>query len=137
MSPLSSPPGRAHILLVEDDDDIRETFAELLEEEGYSVATASDGREALIVLESGALLPDLILLDLMMPNMNGFQFREEQLKHPAYARIPVAVISADVMAKEKVEKLLVSRFIRKPVQLQPLLAVVESMIARPKAPPER
>src|SRR5690606_13804277 len=87
-----------HILVVEDDQDIRESVVEILEDEGHRVSAAADGREALERLQRAQPRPDLILLDLMMPVMNGFQFREEQLKRPELAGIPVVVDTPDVPA---------------------------------------
>ena len=80
------------VLIIEDDTPIRECIAEVLEMEGDSVAQASDGREGL--LEAGEHHPNLILLDLMMPNMNGLQFRAAQNGDAALADIPVIVMSA-------------------------------------------
>src|SRR5688572_13333187 len=85
---------RRTILLVDDDNDIRETYGEVLVDEGYQVVLARDGLEALEYLEGTATLPDLILLDLMMPRMDGNQFRGRQLETPRLADIPVVVISA-------------------------------------------
>jgi CheY-like chemotaxis protein len=82
----------ARVLIVEDDRDIRESLALVLEGEGYDVACASDGREGL--LEARRDHPDLILLDLMMPNMDGWQFRDEQKRDAAIRDIPVVVVSA-------------------------------------------
>src|SRR5512140_1028000 len=72
---------QAQILLVEDDPDGRACMSALLELEGYTVVTAVDGAEALERLRNG-LQPGLIVLDLMMPGMDGFQFRREQLQDP-------------------------------------------------------
>lgn len=86
--------GSAHrILLVDDDPDIRETLSEFLSDEGYDVASAGNGREALQALR-GAPPPCVILLDLSMPVMDGFEFRAEQLKDAAIAGIPVVVVTA-------------------------------------------
>lgn len=124
----------AHILLVEDDRDIRESVTEVLEDEGYVVTAAADGREALLLLQSASPPPGLILLDLMMPVMSGYQFREEQLKLPAYAAIPVLIVTADVNARGKVESLKAAGFMQKPVKIQPLLNLVEQLLAAPAAP---
>jgi CheY-like chemotaxis protein len=114
------------ILLVEDDADIRQTIGEVLEEEGYLVTTASDGREALEKLESGPL-PHLIVLDLMMPGMDGVQFRAEQIKRRACAAIPLLVLSADTHTHELARDL-GAECLRKPVDLADLLAAVQRSV---------
>ena len=85
-------PGR-RILLVEDDELLRGAMKMLLEWEGYRVDCAADGREALDYLRGGGR-PALILLDVMLPVLDGAQFREEQRRDPALAGVPVVVISA-------------------------------------------
>jgi CheY-like chemotaxis protein len=123
-------PDRPLILVVEDDSDIRESVVEVLEDEGYRVLSAADGRQALSVLTSLPEAPALILLDLMMPIMNGFQFREEQLKTPALAAVPVVVVTADVNAKNKADQLRAAAFVQKPLKIQTLLDIIESHLAR-------
>lgn len=81
------------IMIVDDDPDIRETLSLLLEAEGHDVACAANGKEALEKLREG-VRPCLILLDLMMPVMDGFQFRAEQQRDAALAPIPVVAITA-------------------------------------------
>jgi CheY-like chemotaxis protein len=81
------------ILVVDDDTDLRETLGELLIEEGYDARLFENGRAALDFLRDGGD-PRLILLDLMMPEMNGWQFREEQLKDARLREIPVVVMTA-------------------------------------------
>jgi CheY-like chemotaxis protein len=89
-----------HVLVVDDDPDICAVLRAVLETFGYYVELARDGAEALKKLRRGDA-PCLILLDLMMPGMNGFEFRNEQLRDPTLASIPVVVISGagDVAAK--------------------------------------
>jgi CheY-like chemotaxis protein len=123
----------AHILVVEDDRDIRDAVVEVLEEEGYGVSTAGDGAQALRVLSEAQPKPDLILLDLMMPNMNGFEFRERQLRDAEHARIPVAVITADGQATAKAEQLRADGLVKKPLRIKPLLDVVERLLAEHRA----
>jgi CheY-like chemotaxis protein len=81
------------VLVVDDDDPIRETLCELLTEEGYDVHHAADGRQALDRLRTG-LRPCVILLDLMMPVMDGASFRAAQLEDPALKGIPVVLVTA-------------------------------------------
>lgn len=80
------------VLIVEDDAALRESMAEILVDAGYAVFEARDGRQGLE--EAGAHRPDLILLDLMMPTMDGWQFRTVQQQVPELASIPVIVMSA-------------------------------------------
>jgi CheY-like chemotaxis protein len=80
------------LLLVEDDADCRGAIADALSSEGYRVRSAADGGEALALLAEGPL-PDAILLDLAMPNMTGWQFRDLQKRQPDLARIPVLVMT--------------------------------------------
>ena len=121
---------QAHILVVEDDRDIRDSVVEILEDEGYAVSDAGGGQEALDRLASGPARPDLILLDLMMPGMNGFQFREEQLKSEEYGQIPVVIITADSTAQERVGPLQAAAFLRKPIKIQPLLNTIKQTLER-------
>jgi two-component system, chemotaxis family, chemotaxis protein CheY len=81
------------ILVIDDDDDLRGVVADSLEEAGYRVQTAVHGRDALTQMLDG-LFPDLILLDLLMPEMNGWALMAELKARPALAAIPVVVVSA-------------------------------------------
>lgn len=116
----------APVLVVEDDPDQRDAVALALESEGYAVVTASTGLEALELLGVGPL-PCLILLDLMMPEMDGVQFRGEQLKSETLAQIPVVVLSAFGQAT-RAKYLRVAEYLRKPVALDRLLTVVERIV---------
>jgi CheY-like chemotaxis protein len=120
----------AHLLVVEDDPDIRESLVEVLQDEGYRVSAAGDGQQALDVLEAASESPALILLDLMMPVMNGFQFREAQLARAEWAAIPVLVITADANAKAKAGSLKAAGLLQKPLKIQPLLDLIAQLIAR-------
>jgi len=82
------------VFIVDDDRDIRETLAEVLEEKGFEVITAKNGSEALKILRGMATSPSVILLDLMMPVMDGYKFLEERREDPRIASIPVAIITA-------------------------------------------
>lgn len=117
---------RPTVLVVDDDRDIRESLCEVLEQEGYRVVSAGNGLEALGYLESARELPALILLDLMMPVMNGFQFRIAQKKNLAWSGIPVIVVTATSRA-ETVSTMDMEGvgFLRKPIELRTLLALIE------------
>lgn len=81
------------VLVVEDDADVRGALAELLTGEGYQVTTTADGGEALDTLHGG-LRPAVIVLDLMMPNVDGWDFRRAQLEDPSLAQLPVVLLTA-------------------------------------------
>jgi CheY-like chemotaxis protein len=116
---------RGVVLVVEDDPDIRDTIAQILQEEGYQVRAASNGQEALKLLEAGPV-PKLILLDLMMPVMDGWLFRAEQQKMaPPISEVPVVVLSADGNVRQQAVKLKANGALRKPVGIDVLLATVE------------
>ncbi len=110
-------------MIVEDDFEIREILRELLEEAGYLVMWAANGMEALARLRIGRA-PRVILLDLMMPVMDGLEFRTAQRRDPALAAIPVVVISADHGMDQKVCDMQVDEYLPKPFELRTLLATV-------------
>jgi two-component system chemotaxis response regulator CheY len=114
------------ILLVEDDIDVREALAEALSDQGYAVETAVDGLQALERLRGGAR-PGVILLDLMMPRMDGVEFRMVQRADPALAHLPVVLLSADARMDEKARLLDVQGAICKPIDLAQLTAAIERL----------
>src|ERR1700733_13792148 len=99
MMPRTSAP---IVLVVDDDHDIRGTLSQVLEDEGYSTAAASDGREALRLLRAG-LRPCIIFLDLSMPGMDGWDFRADQMADPDLRTIPVVVITAAGFRAETIQ----------------------------------
>lgn len=111
------------ILLIEDDSDLADALAEILIMEGYRVVYACDGMTALALLAE-ADLPDLILLDLMMPKMSGWEFREAQMRDGRLAQIPVVVLSA---TGERARPIDAARILRKPVTVDALLAMVKEV----------
>lgn len=113
------------ILLVEDDVDIADAISTCLEDHGYRIVVAANGRDAMEKLRQSAVLPGLILLDLMMPVMDGWQFRAAQTAEAAFAAIPVVLLSAHVNVREAAEKMAVAGWLKKPVDLTTLLEVVE------------
>ena len=85
---------RKLVLIVDDDPDIREILAETLEVRGFDVVTAANGEDALTVLRDISVRPSVILLDLMMPIMDGYGFLERWRRDPALALIPLAIVTA-------------------------------------------
>ena len=109
------------ILVVEDEQDIREAVSDLLEMEGYAVATACNGQEALRVLD-GPADPCLILLDVMMPVMDGHAFMERLRADDAHQHIPVVITSASPQVPEGARA-----HLRKPYELHRLLDVISEL----------
>ncbi len=109
------------VLIVEDDEAIRETLRLSLELEGYQVSTASNGQEAIDTL-SGEEAPCVILLDLMMPVMNGWEFIEYTQKDPRLSRIPVLIVTAYY---EQAKKLKADGVIKKPIDLDVLMKTLD------------
>lgn len=118
------------ILVVDDDPDIRDTLSDVLADAGFIVSTAANGREALRALRQG-LSPALILLDVMMPVMDGWQFRDEQLRAPELAGIPVVLLSAHSNVRDMVERTRPAGVLKKPLRLKELLAMLKSALAAP------
>jgi CheY-like chemotaxis protein len=112
------------ILIVEDDADLREALCDILRDEDYAVTSAADGQEALDRLRRDER-PSLILLDLTMPVMNGWQFRAEQRRDPDLSEIPVLVLSAGEHLAEQVSSLGIDDFVHKPIDLGHLLQKIE------------
>lgn len=108
------------VLVVEDDEGIRDALCDLLESEGFDVSSAVHGRDALEKLRnSDGQRPDVILLDLMMPVMDGWAFRSEQQRDPKLADIPVVVITASRQAD--LASLRPRAFLKKPIDFDELL----------------
>jgi CheY-like chemotaxis protein len=110
-------------MVVDDDHDIRESFASLLTDAGMNVTVARNGREALDVLRTADTRPCLIFLDLMMPVMDGFEFRQEQTSDPGLANIPVIVITAGRTLQPPSN---VRHVLRKPFRFEDIIKMVET-----------
>jgi CheY-like chemotaxis protein len=118
---METATGTKRVLVVEDDPDTREIMSQILAVGGYSVSTATNGREGLQQLAVGEP-PCVILLDLMMPVMNGLEFLEEFRRNETLTGIPVIVVSAYHDMAQAAGN--VAAFLEKPVRLRDLLAVV-------------
>ncbi len=125
---ISALPARP-ILVVEDDADIRDAFIEVLSARGFEACGAGDGRAALERLRDGSPLPALILLDLLMPVMDGHEFRREQLADPRLATIPTIIVSANAELAE-LATALGAPWLRKPVGIRELLAAIEEQLPK-------
>ncbi len=118
------------VLVVDDDTEIRETMIDVLEDAGYEAVGASDGVEALAQLRDDGDRWCVVLLDLMMPNMDGRAFREEQLQDPALSPIPVVIVSARNDVAEAAADLNVAAHVTKPLRLKALVELVDQFCAR-------
>ena len=116
--------GRFALCVVDDDADIREVLSDVLTFAGYEVILADDGQSALDRLRARKNGCRLILLDLMMPRMNGWEFRRRQLADPALASIPVMLLTGAGTAAKAIDELRVEMTIEKPFDLDALLASV-------------
>ena len=124
------PPDPATVLLVDDDQAIIDGVGEFLGEEGFKVVAAGNGAEALGCLRAG-LRADVILLDVMMPVMDGWDFRAAQLADPALREIPVIVISASGFARETIGRQLKAyEVLAKPLELGHFLKAVRDVCGR-------
>jgi CheY-like chemotaxis protein len=114
--------GRKWVLVVDDDPDLRELMKLLLEGAGYGVETASGGKEA---LERVSLrLPSVVLLDMKMPGMNGWQFAEE-LRRVYERRVPIVVVTAAENARKTAAEIGAEGYLGKPFELDDVLSLVE------------
>ena len=111
------------ILLVEDDIDLRDALRDGLTSLGHRVTTATDGEEAF--QEMTVVLPDVIVLDLMMPGMNGWQFRDWQRTQARLAKVPVVLLSAVRNLEDEAKKLDVADYLEKPITFPALVKAVE------------
>ena len=115
--------------LVDDDDVLRESIAEGLEEVGFTVIRATDGNDALGHLRNSSL-PSLVLLDLLMPGMNGWQLCEVMHADPALARIPIVALTATAsMDPESLHLADLVDWVAKPFDLEQVLEVIRPFFA--------
>lgn len=118
----------ASVMIVEDDADTREMLERFLELEGFAVRTAANGQLALEALQADAAAC-VILLDLMMPVMNGWQFREAQANDPRFSNIPVVVVTA-AGPRDEIRPIAVDGWLVKPVDFDRLLATIGPLCDR-------
>lgn len=114
------------VLVVEDDEDLRDGLAYLIERQGHRVVTAHNGVDALARLESMRAPPCLIILDLMMPDMDGWAFRRELLARPELSGIPVLLVSGVADIDEVAQTLKAVDYLKKPVDFPRLYALIDA-----------
>jgi CheY-like chemotaxis protein len=120
------------VLIVDDNDEIRRCLADVLEGEGFGAATAADGSVALAQLQEG-LRPCAILLDLMMPVMDGAAFRHAQMSDPKLRHIPVIIITAEVVSSESVKRQLPGvEFVAKPALPEQIIDAIKRFCDEPR-----
>ena len=124
------------VLVIEDHDDLREGIRIALALEGYAVEVAVHGGEALRKLYGG-LRPSLIIMDLMMPVMNGFEFRQAQLSTPELRDIPLIAYSGVTDPGETARQLAADAYLHKPTDVEQLAALVRQYCRKPSAEPSR
>ena len=127
---MTDPGCSRTVLVVEDDVDTRTALVEVLQDGNYRLLTAENGKVALDELRAARCPPCVILLDVMMPVMDGNQFRQEQQKDPALEKIPVVVLSAHADAVASATQMGAAGFLKKPVDLGDLLRTVEQFCAK-------
>jgi CheY-like chemotaxis protein len=113
------------ILVVDDDPDIRDIVADILSDEGYRALGAENGRHALRMLREEGVRPQLILLDMMMPELDGWGFRAEQQQDAELAPIPVVVFTAHELPSQTAAQMQAAGFLKKPIRLAQLLEAVK------------
>jgi len=116
------------VLVIDDEPDIREVLSERLKDQDCSVVTACNGQEGLAAIEVNK--PDVILLDVMMPVMDGFEFFKLLKKNEKYASIPIIVITARKLMRDTFEALGVNEFVSKPFESQEIKAKIDFVLAR-------
>jgi CheY-like chemotaxis protein len=119
------------ILIIEDDRDILISVQELLETEGYIAEIAPNGAQALKMLREASVLPQLILLDYMMPVMDGPTFRNEQRQDPRLAAIPIILMTADSFSVQKQREIGAVALLKKPLDVDVFLEKLSGYFSEP------
>ena len=127
---------RFRILLVEDFDDARELYSTCLRSSGYEVIEAATGMEAVALARSAS--PDLILMDLLLPGMDGWQATAELKRDPRVRHVPIVALTAHALSdeRERIARLGCDAFLAKPCLPPDLIRTVDRILGRPAAPPE-
>lgn len=117
------------VLVVEDDPDLRAVFTEALADEGFEVRSAAEGREALGLLRQAGPQPCIVLLDLRMPGMSGWELAAHMRRSPTLEHIPIVVVAAHYLIAEEARRIGATAWLQKPVSLTSLVAAVNQVCA--------
>jgi CheY-like chemotaxis protein len=115
--------GPGHVLIIDDDPDVRQLFHDILHGAGFEAVAAESGAEGLLVLKNDPQVR-VILLDLLMPEMDGWRFRHHQLSHPRFAVIPTVIVTGAPLGGAAHEQLKAADYLSKPVSRERLIDVV-------------
>lgn len=121
------------VLIVEDDNELRDALCRALEAEGFVCHSVKDAWQALALIEDDGWRPRLILLDLMMPRMNGWEFLDRRKRSESLRKIPVIVLSA--ADRPRTEHLSADAVLRKPVRADELVEAIRALLASPHPAP--
>jgi DNA-binding response OmpR family regulator len=124
---MPSADAGSQVLIVEDDADLREVYADALEAEGFGVAVASDGNEALAILNRSTGLPCAVLLDLRMPGMDGWELAHHLRHSRLWRGVPILVVAAHYLVADEARKIGAAGWLQKPVTLERLVSAVRGI----------
>jgi DNA-binding response OmpR family regulator len=125
---------KKRILIVEDDEAIRQALKELLETEDFEVLTAENGEDALLILERTKNLPSLIVADLMMPVLDGFKFCSILNESHNLKKIPIIIMSADGHVKQKQDATQAVAYLKKPVDIDEVINTINRYLVSEENP---
>jgi CheY-like chemotaxis protein len=114
------------VLIIEDENDVRFNLEDYLREEGFPVLSVGSGKQGLQILKSFPILPGVIILDEDMPNMNGIEFRKQQLSLPEFSHIKV-IFTAKSLETEKIAQELGMHVLPRPIVYSDLLGLIHSL----------
>jgi CheY-like chemotaxis protein len=122
-SSAGGPQGPGRVLIIDDEADVRELFCDILQGAGFEAVSAESGAEGLEILRSDPRIK-VVLLDLLMPEMDGWRFRHHQLSQPQYAAIPTVIVTGAPLGGAAHEQLQAADYLSKPVTRERLIGTV-------------
>ena len=126
------PQGPGRVLIIDDEPDVRELFQDILKAAGFDAVVAESGAEGLAVLRSDPQIR-VVLLDLLMPEMDGWRFRHHQLSHPQFAAIPTVIVTGAPLGGAAHDQLQAAAYLSKPVPREQLIGAVAKYCERSSA----